>query len=147
MIILGLDYGEQRIGVAVCDELEVAAHPLPTIERDGAELEAIRRIAEERGVDQILVGLPLRTDGSEGPEARRVRGFIKELRAELPQVEVLTQDERFSSTQAHQALSRMGASRRQRRESVDGMAAQIILQRHLEKRRRQRRQGSDGEAT
>ncbi len=147
MIILGLDYGQQRIGVAVCDELEIAAHPMPTVERDGSELEALRRVVRERGVERIVVGLPLRTDGTEGPEARRVRGFLKDLRRELPETEVVTQDERFSTSQALEALSQMGASRRRSRESVDGMAAQIILQRHLEKRRRERRELSDEEAT
>ncbi len=128
---MALDYGERRIGAAVCDELQVAAHPLPTIERTGAEMEQIRSVVEERGIQRIVVGLPIRMDGTEGRAARKVRGFVKGLRKELPDVEIVTVDERLSSAQAHRALSEMGAGMRQRRDSVDGMAAQIILQRYL----------------
>lgn len=135
MVIVGLDYGEKRIGVAASDELEIAAHPVGTIERDGAELERITEVVRERGVERIVVGLPLRMEGSEGIAARKVRSFVKELRRELPGVEVETMDERLSTAQAHRALSQMGAGMRTRRENVDRMAAQIILQRYLERRR------------
>ncbi len=135
MVIMGLDYGERRIGVAVSDELEIAAHPMPTLERDGAELDRIASIVAERGVQCVVVGLPVRMDGTEGRQARKVRGFAKELRRRLPGVTVDTVDERLSTAQAHAALSEMGARPRQRRRAVDGMAAQIILQRYLERRR------------
>ena len=141
MIILGLDYGERRIGAAIGDELEIAAHPLPTIERDGEELDRIARVVEERGAERIVVGLPVQMDGAEGPAARKVRGFAKELRQALPGVEVLLVDERLSTAQAHSALSEMGAGQKERREKVDRMAAQIILQRHLEQRRTERGEG------
>jgi putative Holliday junction resolvase len=139
--MMGLDYGERRIGAAVCDELEIAAHPLPTVERDGAELDRIGELVRERGAERIVLGLPLRMDGTEGPAARKVRGFAKELRQALPGVEVVFMDERLSTAQAHSALSEMGAGSRQRRRDVDRMAAQIILQRHLEQRRAQRGEG------
>ncbi len=135
VIIMGLDYGERRIGASVCDELEIAAHPLPTIERDGTELDRIGGLVDERGVERIVLGLPVRMDGTEGRAARKVRGFAKELRQELPGVEVVFEDERLSTAQAHSALSQMGAGSRQRRQNVDRMAAQIILQRYLEQRR------------
>jgi putative Holliday junction resolvase len=136
VIIMGLDYGESRIGAAVCDELEVAAHPLPTVGRDGTELDRIGELVKERGAERIVLGLPVQMDGTEGPAARKVRGFAKELRQALPGVEVVFEDERLSTAQAHAALSQMGARPRQRREEVDRMAAQIILQRHLERRRK-----------
>ncbi len=138
VIIMGLDYGGRRIGMAVCDALEVAAHPLPTVERDGSELEKIARTVRQRRVERIVVGLPLRMDGTEGTQARRARGFAKELRRRLPEVEVLMVDERLTSAQAHRALSDMGAGMRERRRAVDRMAAQIILQRHLERRAREK---------
>ena len=135
---MGLDYGERRIGAAIGDELEIAAHPLPTVERDGAELDRIAALAAERRVERIVLGLPVQMDGAEGPAARKVRGFAKELRQVLPSVEVVLVDERLSTAQAHSALSEMGAGQKQRRENVDRMAAQIILQRHLERRRAER---------
>jgi putative Holliday junction resolvase len=144
MVIIGLDYGERRIGAAVSDELEVAAHPLPTIQRDGGELDAIARLVAERGAERIVVGMPVRMDGTAGRQAHKARGFIKELRRRLPEVEVTSVDERLTTAQAHEALSRMGVSMRQRRRDVDRMAAQIILQRHLEQRRTERREGQEG---
>ncbi|MHC4480127.1 MAG: Holliday junction resolvase RuvX [Planctomycetota bacterium] len=139
MVILGLDYGERRIGAAVSDELEIAAHPLPTIERDGQEIERIASLVRERDATLVVLGMPLRMDGTEGTQARKVRGFAKALRKRLPEVEFVLMDERLTTAQAHRALSEMGASMRQRRARVDRMAAQIILQRFLGRRAAQRR--------
>jgi len=133
--IMALDYGARRIGVAVSDVLEVAAHPAPTVECDGDELDRIAELVHERGVELIVVGLPLKMDGAEGPASRRVRSFVKKLRKHLPGVEVVMMDERLSTGQAHRALSDMGAKMRVRRREVDRMAAQIILQRFLGRRR------------
>jgi len=135
MVVMGLDYGERRLGVAVCDELGIAAHALPAVERDGNELDRLARIIEERVVECIVVGLPIRMDGTEGRQAQKVRRFAAKLRKRLPELEVELVDERLSSAQAHSALSQMGAGSRRRREAVDGMAAQIILQRYLGRRR------------
>jgi len=144
VVILALDYGQRRIGMAVSDELEIAAHPLPTVERDGGELEAIAGMVRQRGAELIVVGMPIRMDGTEGQAARKVRGFIKALRRHLPDMEVAMVDERLTTAQAHKALSAMGASMRERREDVDRMAAQIILERYLGRRRAQNRDKEGG---
>ncbi len=139
MVIIGLDYGEQRIGMAVSDELEIAAHPLPTVARDGSEMDAIGKAVAERGATRIAVGLPIQMDGVEGIQARKVRAFVKDLQRRFPEVEVVTVDERLTTAQAQRALSAMGATARKRRENIDRMAAQIILQRHLDQRASERR--------
>jgi len=128
--------------VALSDELEVAAHPLPTIGQGEDVIEEIARLVAEREVGRIVVGLPLQMDGTEGIQARKVRGFAKRLRRRLPHVDVTTMDERLTTAQAHRALSEMGAGMRTRRADVDRMAAQIILQRHLDRAAAQR--GVDG---
>jgi putative Holliday junction resolvase len=139
MVILGLDWGERRIGAAVSDALEVAAHVLPTIPNEGGEgaLERIAELVQERGVELIVVGMPTNMDGSAGPQAHKVRGFLKRLRRRLPRVPVETMDERLSSAQAHRSLSAEGVTMRRRAERVDGMAAQVILTRYLQRRRSQ----------
>jgi len=116
MVILGIDYGRRRIGLAVSDPLEIAAHGLPTLEVRDVEgaLEAIARLVSERGVERVVVGLPLNMDGSSGPQAHRVRGFVKLLKRRLPGVPVETVDERLSSAEAHRALSRRTALSRRR---------------------------------
>jgi putative Holliday junction resolvase len=135
MIVMALDYGEKRMGAAVCDALGIAAHALATIERDGQEMERIAELVREREVHRVVLGLPLRLDGTEGKAARRVRGFAKRLRRHLAGVEVVTVDERLTTAEAHRALSAMGAKMRDRRERVDQMAAQIILTRYLQQMR------------
>jgi len=133
MVVLALDYGDRRIGVAVSDPLGIAATGLPTIERtpEGAEFDKIAEVVAERNVERIVVGMPLRMNGSAGRQVQKVRGFIKQLRKRLPQVPVETVDERLTSAQAHRVLSDSGATNRVRRKNVDTMAAQIILTRYL----------------
>ena len=132
---MGLDYGARRIGVAICDELEIAAHAAPTIPNDGMELERIAALARERGVGLVVVGMPYNMDNTEGGAVRKVRSFIKKLRREMPGVDIDTIDERLTTDEAHEALSHMGANPATRRREVDRVAAQLILQRYLERRR------------
>lgn len=136
MVILGLDYGERRIGVAASDPLEIAAHGLDTIERtdDESAIERIAALVAERKAELVVVGLPRNMDGSLGPAAHKVLGFVKRLRTRLPGVPVETTDERLSSAQAHRALSEEGATLQRRAERVDRMAAQLILTRYLNAR-------------
>jgi len=130
---MGIDPGAHRIGLAVTDPLGAAAHGLPTVEvqPDGSELERIAEVVRERKVTRIVVGLPISMDGTEGPQARKVRGFIKRLRAAIPGVPVETVDERLTSAGAHRALSEEGVGMRERGRRVDRMAAQMILTRWL----------------
>lgn len=138
MVILALDYGERRIGVAVSDELEIAAHRLANIECDGlgGELDRIAELAAERKVGLIVIGMPRSMDGSIGSQGHKVNGFAKRLRRRLPGVPVETTDERLTTVQAHRALSQEGATMKRRGERVDGMAAQLILTRYLKLRSR-----------
>jgi putative Holliday junction resolvase len=83
--------------------------------------------------------MPINMDGSLGPQAHKVHGFIKRLRARLPEVPIESIDERLTSAQAHRALSEEGVTLRRRAERVDRMAAQLILARYLNRRRVQQR--------
>jgi len=143
MVTLALDYGEKRIGVAVSDPLGIVANALCVVERDGSELDRIVELVRERGAERIVAGMPLRMDGTEGTQARRVRGFVKELRRRLPDLEIVLSDERLSSAEARRALSQMRASIAARRDNVDMIAAQIILQRHLDRVAAEKRRRSD----
>jgi len=134
--ILGIDYGERRIGLAISDELGIAAHGLPTL-RNTAEadvLEALRRLIEERGVEEIVVGLPRNMDGSLGPQANQAMRFAETLKPLGRKVHLL--DERLTTERARRTLSDAGISRDEQRRRVDRMAAQFILQAHLDSSRR-----------
>ncbi len=135
---MGLDVGMKTIGVAVSDELGLAAHPVTTVARKGTapDAAAIAALVAEREVGDVVVGWPLELSGKVGPRARRVQVFIDALRAALPaSAGIHTWDERFSTVAVERVLIDADLSRRRRREVVDRQAAAYILQGWLDARR------------
>jgi putative Holliday junction resolvase len=132
MRIAGLDVGEVRIGVAVSDELGIAAHGVGVVRRVGGrrDLEALVAMLAPYAPERLVVGLPLNMNGSEGPQAARVRAFAAELAAHtgLP---VEFWDERLTTVAAGRVLLEADVSRRRRRGLVDKVAATLILQTYL----------------
>jgi putative Holliday junction resolvase len=129
--ILGIDLGRARIGVAVSDELGMLAHPVETIP---ASSDAARRIAEivrEKDAERVIVGLPRHMNGSVGTGATEALAFAKKLQA-LLSCEVVTWDERLTTTAANRALRESGRKTRDSRGVVDQIAAQMILQGYLD---------------
>jgi putative Holliday junction resolvase len=129
--ILGIDLGRARIGVAVSDELGMLAHPVETIP---ATTDAARRIAEivrEKDAERVIVGLPRHMNGSVGIGATEALAFAKKLQTLLP-CEVVTWDERLTTTAANRALRESGRKTRDSRGVVDQVAAQMILQSYLD---------------
>ena len=130
--VLGIDYGSRRIGLAVSDPDRIFAFPAGFLVRQGKErdLASLRRLAEEREVVQIVVGLPIHMNGREGPEARTARAFAEDLRQETGRsVELL--DERWTSREAERALRE--SDRRPKHGDVDTAAATLILRTWLER--------------
>ena len=142
MRALALDVGTRTIGLALSDPDGVLATPWETLRRRGeaADVAELLRRIDERSVGQVVVGLPLELDGREGRRARRVRRLVEVLEQALGSrdgepVAVHTWDERFSSAAADRALREADLSRARRRETIDAVAAQIILQGWLDRRR------------
>jgi len=138
--ILALDVGEKTIGVAISDETETFAFPGETIVRQEGhrrDMAAIRRLIEEKGVGEIVVGMPLRMDGTRGPQAEKVEAFIETLRryVSLP---ITVQDERLSTSEVEKVLIAAERRREERKKVVDSMAAGVILQSYLDRKRRDR---------
>ena len=132
MKILAVDYGERRTGLAISDELGIAAHGLDTIEIDDeSELSArIARIAKETGVEKIVIGLPLNMNGTESEKSRKVRKFGALLADELS-LPVVFWDERMTSVQAHRILKEMGKKTYKNKSRIDRISATLILQEFL----------------
>lgn len=135
--IMAIDYGDARTGIAISDLLcslvgmtTVIASRLP----EQTILE-IRRLAEENGVEELVLGLPRNMDGSEGPRAELCRAFAARLEAEtgLP---VRLWDERRTTVEAHQILSEHNYHGKKRKNTVDAVAAALILEGYLAYRRR-----------
>jgi putative Holliday junction resolvase len=141
--ILGLDVGEKNIGVAVSDPLGVTAQPVATVRRASREkdLAAIAALVREYGVGEVVVGLPLRLDGREGPEAERIRRWGEHLERHLG-LPVRYWDERLTTVEAEQTLLAADLSRRRRRRTVDRTAACLILQGYLDRHRQLSRNGA-----
>ncbi len=136
MRVLGLDVGDVRIGVALSDETATIAGGLPTLARIGPrkDVRAVAALVREHGVAEVVVGLPRRLDGSLGPQAEKVQAFVADLRQAV-RVPVSEWDERFTSVAATRALIEGGVRRRDRKQSVDKVAAVLILQGFLDRRK------------
>ncbi len=140
--IVGIDYGLTRIGLSLSDEQKIIATPLITFAADKKSEKTVSRLlselnshAEKHGyrIEEIVVGLPLLMNGKKGFLADEVLHFIELLRQQTS-VPIITWDERLSSVQADRALREGNMSRKKRSQSVDSVAALIILQSYLNSR-------------
>jgi putative holliday junction resolvase len=136
MRTLGLDVGTKTIGVAVSDGLGLTAQALTTVRRTHlkADLAALVRLAREHEVSRIVVGLPLNMNGTEGPRAESSRKFA-EAAGQALEVPVEFWDERLSTVAAERTLLEADLTREKRRQVIDQMAAQFILQGWLDAHR------------
>ena len=137
--ILGVDYGERRVGLALSDPLAMIASPLPTLARRKGKrppVAALARLVEVHEVVEIVLGLPLALSGEETDWTREVREFGDRL-SERTGVPVAYQDERMTSVRAERAIRSLGLpkGRREEKERIDAAAAVLILQAHLDARR------------
>lgn len=135
---LGVDLGVRRIGMAVSDELGLTAQALPTLEsltEDGALL-AIRKLIDQYDVQEVVVGLPKNMNGTLGPAAEKAIAFAKRLE-EGAHTPVTMWDERLTSRAAERLLIEADVRRVKRKRIVDQMAAVLILQGYLDRRRAQ----------
>lgn len=136
MRYLGLDLGRATIGLALADDVLRMAQALETIRRtnEAADLDALRRIADEYEIERVVLGLPLNMDGTEGSSARLARAFAGKVEASLG-TPVELYDERLSTFEAETRLRARGVSARDQRAVIDAEAAAVILQGWLEARR------------
>jgi putative Holliday junction resolvase len=134
--VMGLDFGEKTIGVAVSDRLRSVASPLETVRRTKFTADAARllEIAGAREIAGVLIGLPLNMDGSEGPRCQSTRAFARNLERLTP-LPIGFWDERLSTVAAERALLEADTSRKRRGEVIDHVAAGVILQGALDRLR------------
>ncbi len=135
MIILGVDLGKARTGLAVCDRGEILASPLTVVEEHNRErlVEKVALAAQNAKAELLVVGLPRNMDGSEGESAQNARetAALLEKAAKLP---VALWDERGTTVTAHGYLNETNVRGRKRKAVVDAVAATVILQSYLDSR-------------
>lgn len=137
MKIMGLDYGDARTGVAISDllcTLVGSTTVLPSRNEEKLLLDIVR-LTKENGVGTIVVGLPRNMDGTEGPRAEVCRAFAEKVKA-ITGVDVEMWDERRTTVEAHQILSDHNYHGKKRKNTVDAVAASLILEGYLAYRRR-----------
>jgi putative Holliday junction resolvase len=131
--ILGVDYGTRRVGIAISDPMAMLATPLcvETVQSVEAAIAAVCRIARDRAVVKIVVGIPINMNGTNGPMALEAGAFVELLRTAsgLP---VDTTDERLSTSLVERMLLQADVTRERRKEVRDKLAAQVILQGYLD---------------
>lgn len=132
MVILAVDYGDVRTGLAVCDPLEMLASPVGVLRQTDAEqlCAEIAEIAAERKAGRIVLGLPKNMDGTEGFRAESCRAFA-DLLAKKTGLSVELQDERLTTVSAHRALNMTDTRGKKRKAVVDAVSAVIILEDYL----------------
>ncbi|HSE83052.1 MAG TPA: Holliday junction resolvase RuvX [Thermodesulfobacteriota bacterium] len=132
MRILALDVGTKTIGVAVSDELGIAAHGVTTIKRTELkrDLETLRKIIDEYNPSEILVGIPYNSDGTVSKRGKEILKFAEKLKKTFP-IPVEFWDESFSTVRAEEVLLEADLSRRKRKKVIDKIAAVFILEDYL----------------
>lgn len=132
--VLGIDYGERRLGLAISDETRTIASGLEVYERRSLkeDLQHLREVVEREGAERVVLGLPLNLDGSLGPKAQEVLQFKEQLEEALS-IPVELADERLTTQEAERVLLEADLSRRRRREVRDRLAAVLILQSYLDR--------------
>jgi putative holliday junction resolvase len=132
---LAVDVGSVRVGVARSDPGGILASPLTVVRSGPGELDELATLAASADAIEVIVGLPTSLSGREGVAAAAARSFAAELAGRLAPIPVRLVDERFTTTQAHDALRRGGKDSRARRGTVDAAAAAVLLQAALDAER------------
>jgi putative Holliday junction resolvase len=128
MRVLAVDLGTKNIGTAISDELGISVRPVETVRRRGLrqDIARLKFLVDDLGALAVVVGLPLRMDGTVGEAAEKALKFADKLRAEIA-IAVYTEDERLTSYEADQIMLGQGLNRKRRKARSDEMAATIIL--------------------
>jgi len=130
--ILGLDFGEKRIGLSISNQTGKLALPYGVITNstERQSIREIKKICQKEKIKELVIGLPITLKGKEGREVEKVRQFAQKLK-EATQLSIIFEDERFSSKQAEKVLKERGA--KGRKGKIDTLSAVLILNQYLEK--------------
>ncbi len=136
MRILGIDYGDTRVGTAITDELGYTAQGLETIINNGNDKSVLARlddIMKEYEISIIVVGMPLNMDGSKSERIEKTEKFIHKLKCKYNKVKIETVDERLTTVQAHKTMNELGIKPKNKKNLVDTISAVYILETYINK--------------
>mgnify|MGYP000286858689 FL=1 len=136
MRILGIDYGDARVGIAITDQLNITVQGLETIQRNGSDKVILRRldeIFEKYEVDTIVVGMPLNMNGTMSERAKITEQFVHKLKCKYNKMEIHTIDERLTTVEAHKTMNFLEVNKNKKKNIVDTISAVYILETYLNK--------------
>jgi putative Holliday junction resolvase len=133
--LLGIDYGRKRTGIAETDDLQIVASGLTTVETPRL-FDFLKEYLKKNKVEKLIVGESLDLDGNPNPIEKDIRKFIEDFKTKYPQIEVLREDERYTSKMAMDAMIKGGVKKKKRRNKamLDQVSAALILQSYLYKK-------------
>ena len=136
MRILGIDYGDARVGIAITDELNITAQGLETIVRQGSDKVILRRLDEifnQYEVETIVVGMPLNMNGTMSERGKITQEFIHKLKCKYNKKKIEIVDERLTTVEAHRTMNFLDINKNKKRNIVDTISAMYILETYLNK--------------
>lgn len=134
MRILGIDYGEARVGIAISDELKITAQGLETISYNGNDkilLAKLDEIMKLYNIETIVVGMPIHMNGDKGIRAEVTEKFIHKLKCKYNKVKIVSIDERLTTVQAHKTMNDLDINKKKKRGIVDTISAVYILETYM----------------
>ena len=138
---LGIDYGDSRVGVAITDALGITVQGLETIHHKGNDKIVLKRLEEllnEYEVDTIVVGLPLNMNGTKTERVEVTEKFIHKLKCKFNKLKIEEIDERLTTVAAHKTMNLLNVNKKQKRNIVDTISAEYILEMYMEKNKNQK---------
>ena len=136
MRILGIDYGETRVGIAITDSLNITVQGLETIQRNQSDKNVLKRLDEilkEYEVETIVVGLPLNLKGEKTERTNITEKFIHKLKCKYNKIKIETMDERLTTVEAHKTMNFLNVDKNKKRSIVDTISAVYILEAYIQK--------------
>lgn len=134
---LGIDYGDARVGIAITDELNITVQGLETIQRNNSDKVVLKRldeILEQYEIDTIVVGLPITLKGTKSERTLNTEKFIHKLKCKYNKLKIETMDERLTTIEAHKTMNLLGVNKHKKRNIVDTISAEYILESYLNKK-------------
>ena len=132
--ILGIDYGDSRVGVAITDPLGITVQGLETIERKNSDKIVLKRLDEilaNYEVETIVVGMPLNMNGTKSERAEITEKFIHKLKCKYNKIKVETMDERLTTVEAHKTMNFLDVNKTKKKSIVDTISAEFILEAYV----------------
>ncbi len=136
--ILGIDYGDARVGIAITDPLNITVQGLETIERKNSDkiiLKRLDEILEKYEIDTIVVGMPLNMNGTKSERAEITEKFIHKLKCKYNKYNIETMDERLTTVEAHKTMNLLDINKNKKKSIVDTISAEYILESYINKRK------------